>query len=120
VLDDEAAGPGADGLEHVLVELEGGEDDDAHLGQPVVGGDRAGGGQAVGARHADVHEHDVGPLPPGELHRLLAVTGLADHRDVVLGVEQRPEARPHQVLVIGEQHPDHRAPSCNGNCARTR
>src|SRR5512132_2411357 len=42
VLDQEAAGPDPQGLEHVLVEVEGGEDDDADPGQQLVGGDGPG------------------------------------------------------------------------------
>src|SRR5436190_13764070 len=52
VLDQEAAGPDAQGLEHVLVQVEGGEDDDADPGQQLVGGDGPGRLQAVQAGHA--------------------------------------------------------------------
>ncbi|KJK42959.1 hypothetical protein UK12_34750, partial [Saccharothrix sp. ST-888] len=31
---------------------------------------------------------------------------LADHLDVGLGVQQRPEPGPHQDLVVGQQYPD--------------
>ena len=55
--------------------------------------DPAGGVEAVGSGHADVHEHDVGELAAGDRDRFVAVVGLADDLDVVLGVEQRPEAR---------------------------
>ena len=43
-------------------------------------------------------------------HRLVAVGGLADHLDVGLGVEQRPEPGPHQRLVVGEHDADHGPP----------
>ena len=43
-----------------------------------------------------------------EPHRLVAVGRLADHLDVVLGVEQRAEAGAHERLVVGEQDADHR------------
>ena len=48
-----------------------------------------------------------GRVGAGQPHRLGAVAGLADHLDVGLGVEQRPEPGPHQRLVVGQQHPDH-------------
>ena len=68
----------------------------------------AGGLDAVAAGHADVHEHDVGPFAPGDRHRLLAVGGLAHHREVGLGVDDHREAAAHQLLVVGDDHP-HRA-----------
>ena len=37
---------------------------------------------------------------------LAAVGGLAHHRDVVLRVEHRAEARAHDALVVGDDHPD--------------
>src|SRR6202012_1723871 len=43
--------------------------------------------------------------------RTLAVGGLSDHLDVLLGVEQRVKARPHQRLVIDELDGDHRRSS---------
>ena len=36
-------------------------------------------------------------------HGLVAVGGLADDHDVVLGVEQGTEAGPHQRLVVGDE-----------------
>ena len=64
---------------------------------------------AVHRRHADVHEHHVGPgaraaRPP---RRRL---GLADHVDVVLRVEDHAEAGPHERLVVDDEDPDHGAP----------
>jgi hypothetical protein len=70
--------------------------------------DLASGRQAVDARHADVHEHDVRHELGSQANGLLAVAGLADHLDVFLGIEQGPESRPHQGLVVGEKDPDHR------------
>ena len=40
-------------------------------------------------------------------HRRLAVLGLAHHLDVGLGVDQDPEAGPHQRLVVGHHDADH-------------
>ena len=80
VLDQEPVGADPDGLEDVLVEVERGQDDDLHVGQPVVLGDAAGGGEAVDAGHADVHEHHVGPQLEGQAHRLVAVGRLARPR----------------------------------------
>ena len=83
--------------------------------EPVVLGDAAGGVEPVDAGHADVHEHDVGAMLERQAHRLLAVGRLADDGDVVLRVEQRPEAAPHQRLVVGDDDGDHGAST--GRCA---
>src|SRR5439155_1040294 len=107
VLDQEAARPDAQGLEDVLVEVEGSEDDDAHAGQAVVGGDRARRLQAVRTRHANVHEEHVGALAAGDPDGFVAVAGLTDHLDVVLGVEQGAEAGAHERLVIRHGDTDH-------------
>ena len=36
-------------------------------------------------------------------HRLGAVGGLADHLDVGLRVEDHPQARAHELLVVGDE-----------------
>ena len=60
VLDQEAAGPGAERLEDVLVELEGGQHDHPRCRPGRVGGDPPGRLEPVDARHPDVHQHHVG------------------------------------------------------------
>jgi hypothetical protein len=106
VLDQKAAGTPAQRLEDVLIQLERRQDDDLRLGQAGVSDDLAGGGQAVEHGHADVHQHDVGAFPLGEQDGLFAVTGLADHLDVGLGVEQRAESGTDKCLIIGQQYAD--------------
>ena len=106
VLQQEAAGPGAERLVDVLVEVEGGEDHDACAGERLVAGDPPRGLEAVHDRHADVHQHDVGALAGHERHRLGAVGGLTDDLDVGLTVEQHREAAAHERLVVGDDHPD--------------
>src|SRR5204863_8280351 len=56
--------------------------------------------------------------PPGQPHGLVPVAGLADHLDVILGVEQSTEPGPDQDLVVSEQDPDHVVPF-RGSRART-
>ncbi|MDH6614991.1 hypothetical protein M2163_002099 [Streptomyces sp. SAI-135] len=96
VLDQEAGGTGADRLEDVLVELEGGEHDHPHVLEAGVPGDAPGRGETVEQRHADVHQDDVRPQFAHLAHRLLAVGGLPRHLDVRLRVEQGPETGPHE------------------------
>jgi peptidoglycan/LPS O-acetylase OafA/YrhL len=105
-LAEEAAGARAQSQDDVVVVLEGGEHEDLHAGEIVVGGDAAGRLDPVHHGHPDVHEHDVGAGAAGQVDGLPAVEGLADDVDVRLGVEDQPEARPDQGLVVGEQHPD--------------
>ena len=52
--------------------------------------------------------------------RLGAVLGLADHLDVVAGVEDHAEAGPHQRLVVGDHDPDGHGAASNGRRAWTR
>src|ERR1035438_9129808 len=84
-----------------------GEDDDAHATEAGVGGDLAGRFEAVGAGHADVHQHHLSAQGAGEGDGCRAVGGLADDLDVGGYADQNSEAGPDEGLVIGEQDPDH-------------
>ena len=88
----------------VLVEVEGGQDE--HPDPGVGGGDAPGGLDAVGARHPDVHQHDVRGVPAGQVGGLFAVAGLGDHDHVWFGLQDHAEATSEQRLVVGEQHGD--------------
>ena len=100
VLQQEAARAGLEGVEEVVVAVEGRHDDDV---PEVVGDEVAGGLDAVHPRHLDVHQHDVGAGRAGPFDRLEAVGGLADDLDVVLDREDHREARPHHGVVVDEQ-----------------
>jgi hypothetical protein len=87
-------------------------------------GQASGGLDPVQPWHAHVHQHHVGPQPAGQLDRLDAVDGLADHLDVGLGLKDEAKAAPDQGLVVGDEHPDpshagHVAPASVGSRART-
>src|SRR5699024_3286613 len=97
VLEEESAGTGAQGGEDVFVGVEGREHDDPR----VVAGhreDRAGGVEAVEARHPNVHEDDVGGGAADEVDDGRSVLGAADDLHVRLRVEQGPEALPDHGL----------------------
>ena len=81
VLEQEAVGAGLQGAEHVVVDVERREDEDARRVGELA--DRHGRGEAVEARHADVHQHHVGRAAPDRLDGVGPVLGLADDRDVV-------------------------------------
>ena len=68
--------------------------------------DPACGLEAVDAGHLDVHQHDIGLQPLRDRDGLLPVACLADDLDVVLGLEDQPEAGAHQRLVVGEDDAD--------------
>ena len=79
----------------------------------------AGGLEPVQPGHPDVHEHDVGAGRADERDGLVAVRGLPDDLDVVLGIEQRTQPGPQQRLVVGQHDPDHcGAPGGRGRHAR--
>src|SRR3954469_12025676 len=95
-LAEEAAGPGAQRLEDVLVDLESGQDEHAYAGQIGVGGDQAGGGQPVEFGHADVHDDDVGLALAGQIDGLPAGARLADDGQVLGGVDEHGESAADQ------------------------
>ena len=102
VLEQEAAGPGPQRREDVLVQVEGGQDERTDV---AARGDPPGGLDAVHDRHPDVHQDDVGTGPPGRLHRLRAVARLADHGEAGRGRDDPAETHPDQCLVVGDHHP---------------
>ena len=71
--------------------------------------DLLGGGQAVGARHRQVHQDDVRAGASHELHRLGAVTRLTDPLHVELAAQQRADRVAHQRVVVDHGDPDRAA-----------
>ena len=64
-------------------------------------------------------------MAAGQVHGGPAVAGLGHHVDPRVGVEQRPEAGPDELLVVDDDHPDHASArvgsgSLTGNLALTR
>jgi hypothetical protein len=118
VLEQEAAGAGAQGAQDIIVGLEGGEDDD--LGCLGPRAQQLGGGQALHPRRADVHQHDVGPVLGHRLCDLAAVRGLGDDRDVVGACEQHGQPGANQRVVVDDEHADPLAHFGHGNHARSR
>ena len=68
---------------------------------------RSAAAEPVELGHADVHEHDVGPPAGDHVERRAPVGRLAHHRHVGLGLEDHPEARAQELLVVGDHHADH-------------
>jgi hypothetical protein len=110
--------PGCQRLVHVLVEVEGGEDH--HPGRRACRRELPGGLEPVQVRHTDVHQHHVRLQPPGGRNGLDAVGGVAHHLDVGLGLQDHPEPRPDQLLVVGQQHAGgHGSSTAIGRLTRT-
>ena len=59
--------------------------------------------------HPHVHQDHVRAGRSGDLDRLDAVGGLAEHGEVRRGVDEHPETGPHERLVVDDDDPDHAA-----------
>ena len=77
VLEQEPPGAGLQRPVHVLVEVEGGDDDDRQRVVDVGAGELPGGLDPVHLGHADVEQADVGAQRAGKRDRLTAVGGLS-------------------------------------------
>jgi hypothetical protein len=110
-LEQEATGPGAQRRVHVLVQVEGGQDQHPGAVRPVRPGDLPGGLDAVHDRHPDVHQDDIGPGPAGLGDGLGAGAGLADDGETLGGADDAAEPGPDQGLIVGDDDPQrHRGP----------
>ena len=69
--------------------------------------DLLGGGQSVEFGHPDVHERDLRPGRCRLTDGLFAVIGFSDDLDVTLGLQDHPEAGADELLVVGDEDPDH-------------
>ena len=77
--------------------------------------------EPIEAGHPDVHQHDVGAEPPGQPNGRLAVRCLGHDGDVGLRLEDHPEARPDEGLVVGHEDPQpgrRRRPIIRSGCNR--
>ena len=78
--------------------------------------------EAVQAGHRDVDDRDVGCDGADHRQRLAAIGGLADELDLGVGVEQRPDAREDDRMVVGQDDADtvHAGPSRGSGGGRHR
>ena len=106
VLEEESAGTGAQRAVHVLVGVEGGEDQHPYAGRGRVPGEAPGRRDAVEAGHPDVHQHHVGPRGACHVDGRQSVLGLAHHLEVGVGAQECDEAASDQGLVLGDGDPD--------------
>ena len=59
--------------------------------------------------HADVEDHDVNLVLLEECLELLAVASGGDHLQVSGGIQDRPGALAHEIVVLGDQQSCHHA-----------
>jgi hypothetical protein len=79
---------------------------------------RGRGGDAVQARHADVHQDDVGPQGAQPLDGFMAADALGHDVEPVRRGEDSRQAGTDDRLVVDERHPDHRVtPSATGTAS---
>src|ERR1700742_2576139 len=71
-----------------------------------MAGQLPGGGDAVGARHPDVHQYHVRTVAACGDYGGRAVPGLRDPLDVLFGLQDGPETGPDHRLVVGHHHAD--------------
>jgi hypothetical protein len=119
VLEEEAARAGTQRLEGVLVEVEGGEDEDA--GRRLGGDDAPSRLETVDARHTDVEDRHGRPEAPHEADRFCTVAALADDPHVRLAVEDHPQPGARERLVVDDEDVDrHADATTSGSVASTR
>ena len=113
VLGQVAPGSGLQGgHDRVLVRV-GGQDQDPGGRQPLA--QLRGGGDAVGARHPQVHQDHIGAVLLGQAYRFGSVAGGADDLHVVDECHQHAQPVPDDPLVIGDQDPDRARAGCAGH-----
>ena len=100
-LDQVGGHAGVAGLVDQVALAEGGEDEHRHLEVEVADG--PGRGQAVGARHLDVQDHQIGVVGADQVDGLVAAAGLPHH--VIPFVQQDLlQIQPDDRLVLGDDH----------------
>ena len=92
-----------------------------HEQQPCgrhVAPDPSCGGDAVAGAQLDVHHHDVGQQPPGQVVGLGLRPCLTDQLDLGAGLGEEPEPGPHQRVVVDDQDAHGHGNVLHGNTAR--
>ena len=101
VFEEEAAGARPDRLIGVLIEVEGGQDDDSGAAGSALD-DGACRLDPVHPRHAHVHEDDVRLDPLDQIDGGASILRFPDDFDALLGLQQHAETESVHLLVIDE------------------
>lgn len=64
------------------------------------------GADPVHHRHQQIHEDDVGQQVSRQFDGLLTVGSLANHLELVLGVEEHPKALTHDAVIVDHENAD--------------
>src|SRR5699024_7764520 len=105
VLEEEPGGAGPQGVQGVLIIVEGGQDDDlrgADLPAVAEAADLFGRFDPVDTAHAHVHQDDIGLLPADSVDAGHTVAVLTGHGHIGLGVDDHGDAGAHKGLVVDE------------------
>jgi hypothetical protein len=113
VFEQETTGAGPQPGVDVIVKVEGGQDQ--HFARQPGRHDVAGGLDAVVTGHPDVHEHHVGTQRGAHGDGGRPIGGLADHLEIVFGVEYQAEAHPDERMVVDQEHADHGGTAAPGS-----
>src|SRR5699024_5420201 len=101
----EPGGTGPQGVQGVLIVVEGRQDDDLRGADlPAVGEaeDLLGRLDPVDTGHAHIHEDDIGLLLADGIDAGHTIAGLTGHGHIGLGVDDHGEAGAHKRLVVDE------------------
>ena len=104
---------------HVLVEVERRDHHDGKRIDHVRTRQFARRVDAIHARHSDIQQTHVGPQLAREANGFDTVGRLGDDLHVLLGVEDHAQSCAHDLLVVGDEHPDHLATPELGSRAST-
>src|SRR6187200_1183555 len=105
----------------VLVQVKSRQHNDTGRTERWIRGDRGSCADSITARHADVHQDDIGMFASDDRKRSVPVARCADHDDLRIRSEQSSEARAYELLVIDDHDGDHRGRSeATGRLAVTR
>ena len=122
VLEDEPGSPGAKGLEDVLIEIEGRQDEDRR----VRVRDEAAGGFGHPSRHLDVHQDEI--WPSRATASIAARPSAASPTTRMSGSDSRIDRSPDRIMAwsstrtsrIDSSCAHERSPAPSGRCTSTR
>ena len=100
IFEQEATGARSQCRVHVLVQVEGGEDDHTRIAPGVHDPPRR--LDAIELRHAHVHQHHVGRKRLHLGHRVEPVRSLPRDLEVLLALDHHAERHPHQLLIVDQ------------------
>jgi hypothetical protein len=97
--------PGQQGTVNILFSVLGRQHDDTGIWKPRTY--FPGRLDSAHSRHAQIHEHNLGPVLSKQLDRLKPVFRLGHYLHVRLRGNHGPQSVPHERVVIGYQYSDH-------------